>query len=600
MVKAYIRAVIPGYDGEPRISLNTGQFIVTGNDALLQYGFIPLGKGEYLTTGNAMSLLAGRLLTLGKGEFVLTGKDSTLTYTGGSNDAEVDTYITGLATPLSAWQITKLKTFVSALKTGLSITNLSDAFDVMYILGCETAESSLRNLVKNAHHATAVNILTFDPNTYIKGNGTDSYINTNYIPSIHGVKFTVNDASFGILVNNNVDNVNQYDIAGTGSTSTHRILLDTRYTGQYNGAFLNSGGGVNGKFITTSIGLTTMNRLTGVNEVRIFKNGVECAYSDINPPSAAGAGVGVPDVAIPIGAFNDNGTIKNHSLRQYRFAYFGRGLSESENLILYNAVSNLFFRGDFIGLMNNTAESLGMVDTVIMRASGWPTIGQVSTAYDLIQLGLAANSNSFTKTAMGRLTYTFNVLGPNAREITATKDTSTALYDYYTVDAAKSGLIIGLGQDTSNLLGIISDDDGNTFIAIILDADTDRFAAMKSLIDIGILYLNPEHSGSEDVAATAAAVYLPDGTELWSKNPTTLGYPASIVKVLTSIVCSSLVPDMNMMLTINTADITGGTGSTYYDGDQMTYYDAITAMLVESSNTIAEAISRDAAKFMTA
>lgn len=77
VVKAYIRSVIPGYDGEPRISLDTGQFIVTGNDALLQYGFIPLGKGEYLMTGNSMSLLTGRLLALGKGEFDLTGNDMT-------------------------------------------------------------------------------------------------------------------------------------------------------------------------------------------------------------------------------------------------------------------------------------------------------------------------------------------------------------------------------------------------------------------------------------------------------------------------------------------------------------------------------------------
>lgn len=77
MVKAYIRAVVPGWNGEARIVLGTGQYIVTGNDALLQYGFIPLGKGEYLMTGNAMSLLAGRYLELGKGEFVLTGNDMT-------------------------------------------------------------------------------------------------------------------------------------------------------------------------------------------------------------------------------------------------------------------------------------------------------------------------------------------------------------------------------------------------------------------------------------------------------------------------------------------------------------------------------------------
>ena len=120
-------------------------------------------------------------------------------YGGGStNEPEVDTYITGLATPLSAGQITKLNTFVSALKTGMSITNLSDAFDVMYILGGETAESSLKNLVKNAHHATAVNSPTFTQYEGFQGDGISKHIKTNYNPSTEAERYSLNNASFGI------------------------------------------------------------------------------------------------------------------------------------------------------------------------------------------------------------------------------------------------------------------------------------------------------------------------------------------------------------------------------------------------------------------
>jgi hypothetical protein len=68
--------------------------------------------------------------------------------------AEVVTYTTGLTTPLSAGQIAKLNTLVLSLRSGLGISLLSDAFDVLYLFAGETSESSLRNLVKNANHAT--------------------------------------------------------------------------------------------------------------------------------------------------------------------------------------------------------------------------------------------------------------------------------------------------------------------------------------------------------------------------------------------------------------------------------------------------------------
>jgi hypothetical protein len=112
-----------------------------------------------------------------------------------TNEPEVTAYISGLTTPLSAGQITKLNTFVSSLKTGLSITALSDAFDVMYILGGETEESSLRNLVKNAHHASAVNSPAFTQYEGFTGNGTSMYINTNYNASTHADNYAQNSAT---------------------------------------------------------------------------------------------------------------------------------------------------------------------------------------------------------------------------------------------------------------------------------------------------------------------------------------------------------------------------------------------------------------------
>jgi hypothetical protein len=113
-------------------------------------------------------------------------------------EPELTLYKTGLVTPLSAGQLTLLNNFILALKTGLSITNLSDVFDIMYILAGETSESSLKNLVKNASHCTLQGTYpSFVPLEGFTGNGSAGWIDTNYNPSSQGVNHIQNDASIG-------------------------------------------------------------------------------------------------------------------------------------------------------------------------------------------------------------------------------------------------------------------------------------------------------------------------------------------------------------------------------------------------------------------
>lgn len=114
--------------------------------------------------------------------------------------AELIAYNAGLTTPLSVEQNARLETFIKAIKTGFSSANLSDDFDVIRFLGGQTAESSLRNLVKNAHHGTAVNSPTFTQYESFTGDGLASYIDDNYNPSTEAEKYTQNNASFGVYL----------------------------------------------------------------------------------------------------------------------------------------------------------------------------------------------------------------------------------------------------------------------------------------------------------------------------------------------------------------------------------------------------------------
>lgn len=112
---------------------------------------------------------------------------------------ELNTYISGLAIPLSTGQKTLLNNFIITLKTDLSIANLSEAFDVMHIFAGETQESSLKNLVKNAHHCTIVGgTQTFTALEGFTGDGAGSYLKTDYNPSTQGVRYALTDAHIAV------------------------------------------------------------------------------------------------------------------------------------------------------------------------------------------------------------------------------------------------------------------------------------------------------------------------------------------------------------------------------------------------------------------
>lgn len=69
--------------------------------------------------------------------------------------------------------------------------------------------------------------------------------------------------------------------------------------------------------------------------------------------------------------------------------------------------------------------------------------------------------------------------------------------------------------------------------------------------------------------------------------------PASTSKVMTMLVALDFITDIYAPVVVRTSDIFSGSGSTYYDGDTMTMYDALCTMMMESSNTLANTIARE-------
>ena len=60
-----------------------------------------------------------------------------------------------------------------------------------------------------------------------------------------------------------------------------------------------------------------------------------------------------------------------------------------------------------------------------------------------------------------------------------------------------------------------------------------------------------------------------------------------------TVLCAlDYIMNIHETITVKTVDIVGGSGSTFYNGDQLTMYDALRIMMMESSNTLANTIAR--------
>ena len=147
---------------------------------------------------------------------------------------------------------------------------------------------------------TAVNSPTFTTNDGFQGNGTSSYIDTNFNPSTQGVNYTQNSA--GVSVNCSViptTNARNY-VLGTNSTTNGEVRLRMQISlsdQQINGAIAIAGSGLNtlvtGNLhtdrvnstqivsqINSTLGLITTNNSTGLPQNNIWILRLATLYSD--------------------------------------------------------------------------------------------------------------------------------------------------------------------------------------------------------------------------------------------------------------------------------------------------------------------------------
>lgn len=177
------------------------------------------------------------------------------------NEPEVDVYIDGLLTELSAGQITRLNTLVAGLKSDLSINSLDEKFYGLYVLRGETEESSLRNLAQNAYYLTKLNSPSWAQWLGTKGNGSNQVLKTGFNANDFAGSGIIDDMAIGCESNESVTE-NGYVVLADDGTNLNRLAFDRlgSFIGEINGtsgaALISSAGATTGKLWVTRTGTT--------------------------------------------------------------------------------------------------------------------------------------------------------------------------------------------------------------------------------------------------------------------------------------------------------------------------------------------------------
>jgi len=149
-----------------------------------------------------------------------------------NNEPELDTFLANLSVDISEDTKTRINSWLKYIKPRLGVSNLSEIADAIWWGGNDTEEACQHNLVKNAHHITKVGSPTFTAGYGYSNGSTANYLDLNYNAKTQGVRFTVNDASYGFF--SYTDAIGSYvDMGARTGTYVNRCSVNLKYSSSY-------------------------------------------------------------------------------------------------------------------------------------------------------------------------------------------------------------------------------------------------------------------------------------------------------------------------------------------------------------------------------
>jgi hypothetical protein len=220
---------------------------------------------------------------------------------------------------------------ITNLIESLQDAGVWDLLDIFYVFAAHAQQAALLNWIKAEHNITAVNSPTFTTDRGFQGNGSTSYLNTNYVAATNAINYALNDASIGIYSRTDSELLSREDCGTLSADFSKETLIQIRDS--INGFY----GTVNGISLPilqpnpTSLGFFSISRLSSII-IRGYKNGAQIGT---DKPSLSDE---IPQVNMFICALNyEDGAIE-FSNRQYSTFYMGGTLSDAQHLSFFTAL----------------------------------------------------------------------------------------------------------------------------------------------------------------------------------------------------------------------------------------------------------------------
>jgi hypothetical protein len=280
---------------------------------------------------------------------------------------------------------------------------------------------------------------------------------------------------------------------------------------------------------------------------------------------------------------------------------------------------------EFLRLMNAKAEKIGMSGTDFQSPHGMVKTS-LTTAQDLMKMAVATAGDRRALDIWSTSSLVLNVLGTQRRTINVENAFLTQMENSVSAHAK------ALGGKGGSLIWSDSDEDYHR--ANISIVDIDGIVVALGLCGNGREVYNNLYNAARDmcymvktamkggtpsetnnlanvvksgggyaacIVPTIAGAYINTASPAYflgsaysqSNGADRQQMPASTSKVMTMLVALDYITDIYAPITVKASDIFSGSGSMYYEGDIITMYDALCTMIMESSNTLANAIARE-------
>ena len=200
--------------------------------------------------------------------------------------------------------------------------------DRMWIMAADNQQNARVSIINpTSTQITEVNSPTWTKDQGYTGNGTSSYLNTNWNPSTQGVQYTLNSASVGLYTRNAPATGAGTAICGNGVGSNFSALLIINRLSLDD--FILNSATVSTKTAKGAAGLYSANR-TSSTVVSPYYNGSLYAGG-----SFVQASTSVQSINVFVGAFNSNGVAAGWVTNQVSMFFAGSGSLDQTKL--YNA-----------------------------------------------------------------------------------------------------------------------------------------------------------------------------------------------------------------------------------------------------------------------